>query len=115
MQTPLTESTFFILLSLYEGPRHGYAIMKDVQALSDNRVALSTGTLYGAIKRLLDLEWIVRLDETADSLAAESKVDGRGQKVYRLTEQGRRILTAEVARLDDLLHKARLRGAEELR
>jgi DNA-binding PadR family transcriptional regulator len=114
MQPPLTEPTFFILLSLYAGPRHGYAIMKDVQALSENRVSLSTGTLYGAIKRLLDLEWIARLDDDGEEALPDSKVDGRGQKVYELTEQGRRILNAEVARLDDLVRKARLRGAEEL-
>ena len=114
MQSPLTESTFYILLSLFAGPRHGYAIMKDVQALSENQVSLSTGTLYGAIKRLLDLEWIVRLDESTADLAFDGRLDGRGQKVYQLTEHGRRIMNAEVARLDDLVHKARLRGAEEL-
>ena len=51
--TPLTEATYFIMLSLSREPRHGYAIMKDVQSLSEDRVILSTGTLYGALKRLL--------------------------------------------------------------
>ena len=55
---PLTETTLYILLSLAPGPRHGYAIMKDVRALSHNRVELSTGTLYSALKRLLDQNWI---------------------------------------------------------
>jgi DNA-binding PadR family transcriptional regulator len=113
-QNPLTEATFYIMLSLHTGPQHGYAILKDVQALSDNRVLLSTGTLYGALKRLLDQGWIERLDESQVTPPNEARVDGRGQKVYELTEQGRRILTAEVARLDHLLRKARLRGAEEL-
>ena len=113
MQSPLTETTFFILLSLYSGPRHGYAIMKDVQALSDNRLSLSTGTLYGAIRRLLDLGWIERQDGDAD-LAPDSKVDGRGQKVYQLSEAGRRVLNTEVERLDLLVRKARLLRAEEL-
>lgn len=45
---------FYILLSLAPGQKHGYAIMKDVEALSDGRLSLSTGTLYGALKRLLD-------------------------------------------------------------
>ena len=60
---PLTESTYFILLSLSPEPKHGYAIMKEVQELSEGRVVLSTGTLYGALKRLLDEGWIIRLEE----------------------------------------------------
>lgn len=113
MQSPLTETTFFILLSLHGGPRHGYAIMKEVQGLSENRINLSTGTLYGAIKRLLDLAWIERLDGEVD-LASDSKVDGRGQKVYELTDAGRRILNLEVERLESLVRQARIRRVEEL-
>ena len=64
---PLTESTFYILLSLAPGPKHGYAIMKDVKMLSESRDLLSTGTLYGAIKRLLDQGWILRVDEPAEN------------------------------------------------
>ena len=105
---PLTESTFFILLSLSTGPRHGYAILKDVQGLSDGRIMLSTGTLYGAIKRLLDQVWIVRLDSELDM-----ELDGRGKKVYQLTDLGRKILLAEVERLEDLTRKARLHSVED--
>ena len=50
---PLTETTFFIMLSLASKPKHGYAIMKEVETLSRGNVQLRTGTLYGAIKRLL--------------------------------------------------------------
>jgi len=107
---PLTESTFLILLSLSAGPRHGYAVLKDVHELSDGRIRLSTGTLYGAIKRLLDQDWIVRLEELSQ---AES--DGRGKKVYQLTDQGRSLLKAEVNRLEDLARKAHLYSAEDLR
>ena len=64
LQIPLTETTYFILLSLASKPRHGYAIMQDVQELSEGRAILSTGTLYGALKRLLELDWIVRLDNS---------------------------------------------------
>ncbi|MGB2911349.1 MAG: helix-turn-helix transcriptional regulator [Anaerolineales bacterium] len=60
---PLREPTFFILLSLSPGPKHGYAILKEVEALSEGRVLLSTGTLFGAIKRLLDRSWIRRVDD----------------------------------------------------
>jgi DNA-binding PadR family transcriptional regulator len=104
-QLPLTESTFFILLSLAPGPRHGYAILKDVQALSEGRIRLSTGTLYGAIRRLLDQEWITRVD---DPLPNDTD---RQRKVYTLTDLGRRILEAENDRLQQLASKAALRLA----
>jgi DNA-binding PadR family transcriptional regulator len=100
---PLTEATFFILLSLAPGPSHGYAIMKDVQNLSDQRVRLSTGTLYGALKRLLELGWIARVEAT------EPQDTGRTTHAYKLTELGRRILGAETARLQALIQAARAR------
>lgn len=102
---PLTEPTLFILLSLAPGPRHGYAIMKDVQALSESRVVLSTGTLYGALKRLLEQGWISRIDDPAANDTA------RERKAYTLTEQGRRTLGVELARLQKLVKVARLRMA----
>ena len=69
---PLSESTFLILLSLAPGPKHGYAIMKEVAALSGNRVQLSTGTLYGALGRLLSQGLIEQApDEGPDGLADE--------------------------------------------
>lgn len=97
---PLTETTYFILLSLSPKPKHGYAIMKDVQTLSENRVVLSTGTLYGALKRLLDQGWIVRLEDT------RSKGNTRDRKVYELSEHGRSVLKDEIARLNKLLAAA---------
>ena len=60
---PLSEAVFFILLSLAPGPRHGYAILKEVATLSQERVNLSTGTLYGALKRMLEQNWIERVDD----------------------------------------------------
>lgn len=104
---PLTEVTYFILLSLLSGPRHGYAIMKDVRELSSSRVELSTGTLYGAIKRMLEQGWILRSDDP------EASTSGRERKFYRLTRLGRCIFDAEVDRLDVLLMAARLRQAGE--
>lgn len=101
---PLTEATYFIMLSLAPEPNHGYAIMKDVGRLSDNRVLLSTGTLYGALKRLLESDWIERVDES------EAKGTGRERKAYTLTRLGRRILEAEVERLGSLVTAARLRA-----
>ncbi len=93
---PLTESTFFILLSLAPRSLHGYAILKEAQALSDGRVRLSTGTLYGALDRLLGLGWIERDD-------ADETHEGRPHKSYRLTAIGRRIVQAEMSRMATLL------------
>jgi DNA-binding PadR family transcriptional regulator len=104
---PLREPTFFILLGLSPGPKHGYAILKEVEALSKGRVRLSTGTLYGAIKRLLDDGWIHRVD---DPLPNDTD---RERKAYALTERGRRILNAEVQRLRELINVAQTQIAEE--
>ena len=102
---PLTEATFFILLSLAEGPRHGYAILKEVEELSEGRVALSTGTLYGAIKRLLDAGWIQRSEERGEN--------PRDRQAYNLTAQGRSILGGEVRRLESLVRLSRSRVARK--
>jgi DNA-binding PadR family transcriptional regulator len=104
---PLSEAAFYILLSLASGPRHGYAILKDVETLSRGRILFSTGTLYGALKRFLQWDWIRRVrgrgeDET-----------GRPRKEYALTAEGRRILDAEVSRLQSLVKTARARTAPE--
>ena len=97
-QLPLTETTFFILLSLASGQKHGYVIMKDVERLSDGRVALSTGTLYGALGRLLDHGWIKRVEE--------DQTGSRPRKAYVLSDLGQRIVSAETERLKTLLKAA---------
>jgi DNA-binding PadR family transcriptional regulator len=102
---PLTEATFLVLVSLVAGPQHGYAIMKDVRDLSEGRVVLGTGTLYGALKRLLERGWIRR----ADDGPAEEET-GRVRKVYALTDLGRRILDAETERLQALVAVSRARA-----
>ena len=107
--SPLTESTYFILLCLSPKPKHGYAIMKDVRELSENRVILSTGTLYGALKRLLDQGWIIRMED------ANAKGNSRDRKVYKLSEQGQRMLKDEIARLRNLLTAAKQSLVEEKR
>ena len=103
---PLTEATFFILLALTDGPRHGYAILKEVEELSEERVALSTGTLYGAIKRLLDAGWIRKATE-------ERSETTRDRQAYNLTAQGRTVLTGEVRRLESLVRLSRTRVARK--
>ena len=105
---PLTEVTYFILISLAPGPRHGYAIMKDVRLLSQERVNLSTGTLYGALKRLLELDWISRNGDQTTSAS------GRVRKAYQLTGLGKHVLQAEVQRLDTLVAAAHLRAVHDI-
>ena len=99
---PLTEPVLLILLSLAAQPRHGYSILKDVEQMSGGRVVLSTGTLYGALRRLLDEEWIERFDEQDSS---------RGRQAYRLTTRGRRNLQVEIRRMKQLTRLANLRIA----
>lgn len=106
-QLPLTETTFFILLSMVSAPRHGYAILKDVAELSNHRVNLSAGTLYGALARLLEQAWIERLDST------DADESGRPKKEYQLSELGRNILSAETRRLESLVALARTRRVGE--
>lgn len=102
---PLTETTFLILLSLLPGSRHGYAMIKDVHRLSQERILISTGTLYGALKRLLEQGWIARVS-TAGRTWSKSVHPGRARKAYVLTDLGRRILDAEVERLRSLIAAA---------
>jgi DNA-binding PadR family transcriptional regulator len=104
---PLREPTFYILLSLSPGPKHGYAILKEVETLSAKQVQLSTGTLYGAIKRLLDREWIRRVSDPIQNNTS------RERKAYALTELGRQVLNAEVQRLERLVQVARGQTSEE--
>ena len=87
----MTEQALFILASLGSGELHGYAIAQDVEQMSEGRVRLAAGTLYGALKRLM-----------ADGLIAESRelvVDGRRRRYYELTSAGETALTAEASRL----------------
>jgi DNA-binding PadR family transcriptional regulator len=97
---PLTEPVLLILLSLAGQPRHGYSILKDVEQMSDGRVVLSTGTLYGALRRLLEDDWIERIEEEDSS---------RGRQAYRLTARGRKNLQLEVGRMKHLTRLANLR------
>lgn len=93
----LTESTYYILLSLYK-PQHGYGIMQQTEELSDGRVRLAAGTLYGALNSMLDKGWIVQLPIE----------DGSRQKKYKLTEKGRKVLLGEIERLKELVKNGEL-------
>ena len=92
MQPALTEAVYYILLSLLQ-PMHGYGIMQNTEALSEGRVRLAAGTLYGALNTLLEKGWIAALPETGDS---------RGKKEYVISDAGRAALNAEIERLSAL-------------
>src|SRR5687768_229627 len=87
---PLTQTSFYILASLFDGPKHGYAIKKDVEERSGGEVRLAIGNTYVSIKRLLDQGLVVR--------AGEQEEDGEGRKVYRIAGLGERVLEAETRR-----------------
>lgn len=99
----LTESTYYILLSLYT-PRHGYGIMQEAERLSDGRVRLAAGTLYGALNSLCEKGWIV---------PAPSAEDSR-KKAYRLTDRGLTVLKNEWNRLKQLVENGQTVMREEL-
>lgn len=91
MDTPLREPTFLILTALAAAPMHGYGLIREVAALSDGRVSLRPGTLYGALDRLVDAGLV--------AVEREEVVDGRLRRYYRLTGDGEATLTAETERL----------------
>jgi DNA-binding PadR family transcriptional regulator len=92
---PLTPAMFYVLVALADGQTHGYAILKDVEQLTGGEVRLSTGTLYGIIKRLL-----------AEGLVREQPLRGEDaarRRSYELTTFGRDVAKAEAMRLEQTL------------
>lgn len=96
----LTETTYYILLSLYT-PLHGYGIMQRTAELSGGRIRLAAGTLYGALNAMVDKGWIRLLPG-----------DGR-KKEYVLTPRGLEILQKELGRLRELVASGDLVMKEE--
>ncbi len=98
---PLTPAVFQILLVLAGGERHGYAIMKEVEAATGGRMRLGPGTLYRSIKRMLADGLIEESDERPDPA-----LDDERRRYYRLTALGRRVAAAEAERLAGLVQLA---------
>jgi len=88
----LTEAVFYILLSLHT-PMHGYGIMQNVSALSNGRVTLGAGTLYGALNTLVRKGWIAPLNNQINSR----------KKEYAITPLGKSIAATELSRLGELV------------
>ena len=92
VETALTETTYYILLSLYS-PRHGYGIIQETERLSGGRIRLAAGTLYGALNSMCDKGWILLLPVE----------DGSRKKEYKITQRGLEVLQGELARLRELV------------
>ena len=106
LKEPLTESYFYILLCLYQGPKHGYGIMQQTQELSGGRVKIGSGTMYGATGNMMKKGWIEECMDMAD---------GERRRSYRLTDEGRVVLEADRERLKELVNNAeRMMGGKSL-
>lgn len=88
---PLTEGVYYILLALHS-PLHGYGIMQTVEELSQGRVRLAAGTLYGALATMVEKEWIIALPGEQNSR----------KKEYTITDLGRKVAAQELKRLQEL-------------
>ena len=95
---PLTEAIFYILLAVRK-PNHVYGITQEVEELTNGRVILGPGTLYGAIQTLVKKDWIRIYSEDTES---------RKKKEYLITDKGKAIFEEEKKRLEELLHNASL-------
>ncbi|WP_037628752.1 PadR family transcriptional regulator [Streptomyces aureus] len=98
---PMREPTLLLMAALADAPRHGYALIAEVAQMSQGRVRLRAGTLYGALDRLLE-EGLVRVER-------EEVVDGRARRVYALTPSGTTVLDVEVQRMEAVAREARRR------
>lgn len=108
---PLSPATFHFLVALADGDKHGWAILKDVARRTDDRIRLSPGTLYGLVKRLLQQELIVESDQRPPA-----HWDDERRRYYHLTRLGRRVVEAEILRMERALALARdLRPAQPRR
>ncbi len=101
-QQPLTPAVFHILLSLADGEKHGYGIMKNVEIQTHGRIKMGPGTMYGSIKRMLAAGLIEETEERPDP-----ELDDERRRYYKLTAAGRKVAVAETQRLTQVLKIAR--------
>jgi DNA-binding PadR family transcriptional regulator len=94
---PLTEALFYILLATKK-PNHGYGIIQEVSEITDGRLNIGPGTLYGAINSMLEKGWIKLYSQEKES---------RKKKEYLITDEGKKIFYNEVKRLEELLKNAK--------
>lgn len=94
----MQEPTLLLLTALADAPRHGYALIQEIAVISGGRVKMRTGTLYGALDRLLQ-QGLIRVE-------SEEVVDGRARRTYALADAGRTALAAEADRLRAVVAEA---------
>lgn len=99
---PLTATVFHVLLSLAEGPKHGYAIHKEVSERTEGRVALSIGTLYTTLGRLLKEGMVEKAGRQPASLSSDER-----RLYYRLTPFGQEVAIAELEQMENSLAVAK--------
>lgn len=102
---PLPTAVFHILVALADRHRHGYSIMQDVVARTEGSVRLSAGTLYSAIRRMLEQGLIEELRDSPDPASSDER-----RRYYALTKLGRDVAAAEARRLTGMLSHARATG-----
>ena len=101
---PLTPAVFHILLALSSGERHGYGIMKQVEADSQGKVTMGPGTLYGSLKRMLDAGLIRESNKRVDP-----EMDDERRIYYQITGAGAAALAAELERYNRIVTLAQER------
>ncbi len=99
---PLTPAVFHVLLALADGERHGYAIMQEVAASTSGQIKMGPGTLYGTIKRLLEIRLIEESEERPDP-----RLDDERRRYYRLSGMGQLVVRAEAGRYAAMVEVAR--------
>ncbi len=104
-QEPLTPAVFHILLSLADGEKHGYGIMREVAERTGGQMTMGPGTLYGTLKRMLEAALVEESGERPDL-----KLDDQRRRYYRITPRGRRAATEEAERLAALVRAARAKS-----
>lgn len=95
---PLTPTVFHMLLALADGDKHGYGIMQAVEAETEGQMQIRIGSLYGSIRRMIEAGLIEETDDRPDP-----ELDDERRRYYGLTDFGRRVLTAEAARLAQVM------------
>jgi DNA-binding PadR family transcriptional regulator len=101
---PLTPAVFHILMALSSGERHGYGIMKQVEADSQGKVNMGAGTLYGSLKRMLDSGLVKESDKRVDP-----EMDDERRIYYQITNTGKKALEAELERYKHIVSVAKER------
>ena len=101
---PLPPATFHILLALTAGERHGYAIIQDVESRTGGELRLSAGTLYRSIARMVEQGLITEIAKR------RTIADDERRRYYRITAFGTAVARAEMARLSDLVRRAKASG-----